>query len=80
AAEQDIIDYAARYPHFLFLGGIDKRELCRTEKDVADEIIPKARALYHRGGWIPAVDHAVPANASFANFKYMIKLLKDLWQ
>ena len=79
ASEQDIVTYAEKYPQFLFLGGIDKRELTRGRSEVEREIIPKAQKLYNRGGWIPAVDHAVPANASFENFKYMIELLKQAW-
>lgn len=79
ASEQDIITYAEKYPHFLFLGGIDKRNLTRSRKEVEMEVLPKAENLYARGGWIPAVDHAVPANASFENFKYMIELLKQAW-
>jgi len=79
ASEQSLLDYTRRFPEFRFLGGIDKRELCRGLKEVENEVIPKATELYPRGGWIPAVDHAVPANASFENFKHMIKLLKECW-
>jgi uroporphyrinogen decarboxylase len=79
ASEQDIVEYAERYPSFLFFGGLDKRCLLRGRKEVEDEVIPKARKLYSRLGWIPAVDHAVPANAKFENFKYMIELLKREW-
>ena len=79
ASEQDILDYARKYPDFLFLGGLDKRKLLKGKKEVEEEVIPKARELYARGGWIPAVDHAVPANAPFENFKYMIELLKQTW-
>ncbi|MDI6829575.1 MAG: uroporphyrinogen decarboxylase family protein [Armatimonadota bacterium] len=79
AAEQDIVDYAEKYPDFLFIGGLDKRCLIGEKADVEAEVIPKARKLYARLGWIPAVDHAVPPNAKFENFKYMIELLKELW-
>jgi hypothetical protein len=79
ASEQDIVDYAERFPEFLFMGGLDKRKLLKGKKEVEEEVIPKAQKLYARGGWIPAVDHAVPANALFENFKHMIQLLKDVW-
>ncbi len=80
ASEQDLLVHARNYPHFRFLGGIDKRVLSRGKADVEREVIPKARELYSRGGWIPAVDHAVPADATFENFKCMIELLKREWQ
>jgi uroporphyrinogen decarboxylase len=79
ASEQDILDYAREYPRFCFFGGIDKRKLARTKKEVEEEVHPKARELYKRGGWIPAVDHAVPADVPFENFKYMMELLKREW-
>jgi len=79
AAEQDIVGYAERHPDFLFLGGIDKRKLSGSMQDVREEVLPKAEKLYERGGWIPAVDHAVPADAKFENFRTMIELLKQAW-
>ena len=79
ASEQDIVDLAMKHPGFKFLGGLDKRVLIRTKADVEREVVPKAKQLYARGGWIPAVDHAVPADATFENFKYLIQLLKETW-
>ncbi len=79
AAQQDILDYGERFPSFGFLGGIDKRVLARTKEDVKREVLPKAEKLYARLGWIPAVDHGVPADAKFENFAYMIDLLKEAW-
>jgi len=79
AAEQDILDLARRFPEFLFFGGLDKRVLSKGKREVEAEVIPKARKLYARGGWIPAVDHAVPSDAKFENFRYMIELLKLCW-
>ena len=79
AAEQDILDYADRYPEFLFMGGLDKRALIYSREHVEREVVAKARKLFARGGWIPSPDHAVPANARFENFKYMIELLKEVW-
>lgn len=76
AAEQDIVDLAERHPSFLFLGGIDKRVLSRGKREVEAEVVPKAEKLYARGGWIPAVDHSVPADAKLENFKHMIELLQ----
>lgn len=79
ASEQDIVDYAERYPNFRFLGGIDKRKLSRGLKEIEEEILPKAEKLHARGGWIPAVDHAVPPDVPLENFKHMIDLLKSAW-
>ncbi len=79
ASVQSLLDYARRFPEFKFFGGLDKRVLSRSRQDVWDEVVPKARELYARGGWIPAVDHAVPADAKFENFRYMIELLKSCW-
>lgn len=79
ASEQDLLVHAERFPEFIFLGGIDKRKLARGRAEVEAEVLPKAEKLYKRLGWIPAVDHAVPADVPFENFKYMIELLKKAW-
>ncbi|MCE5324122.1 hypothetical protein LLG46_12525 [bacterium] len=79
ASEQDLVSYAEQFPGFSFFCGIDKRVLSRGRSEVEAEIVPKAKALYSRGGWIPGIDHAVPADAKFENFRYMIELLKELW-
>ena len=79
ASEQDLLEYADRYPDFRFMGGIDKRQLLKGRKEVEAEVIPKAEKLYKRLGWIPAVDHAVPPETPFENFRYMVELLKEKW-
>ena len=80
AATQDIVELAERFPEFVFLGGIDKRVLSRGRCEVEAEVVPKALKLYARGGWIPSVDHSVPADATFDNFSHMIELLKETWR
>lgn len=79
ASEQCLLDLARTFPEFVFIGGLDKRVLSRDKCAVEAEVIPKAKELFVRGGWIPAVDHAVPADAKLENFKYMIELLKQNW-
>lgn len=79
ASEQDLLAYTEQYPDFIFMGGIDKRQLLKSKKEVEEEVVPKAKRLYERLGWIPAVDHAVPPETPFENFQHMIQLLKDLW-
>ncbi|MDD3925697.1 MAG: uroporphyrinogen decarboxylase family protein [bacterium] len=79
ASEQRLEDLADANPGFRFLGGLDKRVLSRTKADVEREVVSKAKYMYNRGGWIPAVDHAVPADAKLENFKYMIELVKECW-
>ncbi len=78
-ASEDLLEYAKQFPEFVFIGGLDKRVLSKGKFEVENEVFPKTRALYPRLGWIPAVDHAVPADAKLENFKYMVDLLKNEW-
>jgi len=78
AASNDLVGYAKKYPNFRFIGGIDKRELAKTKAHVEKEVMSKVPFLLERGGYIPAVDHAVPPDVSLENFKYMIELVRNI--
>lgn len=53
-----------------FFGGIDKRALAGSYRDIECEVVPKLRACFADGGFIPACDHAVPPDVSFDNYRY----------
>ena len=64
----------------LLMGGIDKRELrdgC-SRKDIEEEVMTKVPALARQGGFSPMVDHAVPPDVPFENFRYYIDLIHEV--
>lgn len=78
-AGMDIIEVRKKYGKKLcILGGIDKRALAEDKKAIEKEILDKVPKLLKEGGYIPLLDHAVPPEVSFENFKYFVKLLKEL--
>lgn len=60
------------------MGGIDKRELAKTKKEVEKEIMSKIPWMFEQGGYIPMVDHAVPPDVPLENFLYYRQLLKEI--
>ena len=52
-------------------GGIDKRELAKGKKEI-DAHLRELQPLVMEGGFIPTVDHTIPPDVSWDNFRYYI--------
>ncbi|NLC56080.1 MAG: hypothetical protein GX774_04510 [Armatimonadetes bacterium] len=80
AADCDVVRYRQQFgKELLMIGGIDKRALrdgC-TRAQIEAELRTK-EALIREGGYSPFVDHAVPPDVPFANFKYYMDLVHEL--
>ena len=74
AAGNDLLKLREQYPKFGFMGGIDKRELAKSKKDIYQEVMSKVPQMLEKGGFIPHVDHAVPFDVSLENYKYYNEL------
>jgi hypothetical protein len=79
AAGMDPLKIRNLYGNKLMLwGGIDKRVLSGTKKDIEKEIFSKVPALLEGGGYIPGIDHSVPPDVSFENYSFFVGLLRSL--
>ncbi len=79
AAGMDPLQIRARYGHDLALvGGIDKRALARTRRDIEQELYSFVPQLLADGGYIPTLDHAVPPDVPYENFLYYLELKRKL--
>ena len=81
ASDCDPLKYRQLYGRdILLLGAIDKRALrdCCTKADVEREVMSKVPELWRQGGYAPFVDHAVPPDVSFENFKYYVDLVNEI--
>lgn len=81
ASDCDPLKYRELYgKDILLLGAIDKRVLrdCCTKADVEREVMSKVPELWRQGGYSPFVDHAVPPDVSFENFKVYIELVNEI--
>jgi hypothetical protein len=61
----------------LLLGGVDKRALIAGPESI-DREIERLIPLVRRGRYIPCVDHRVPADVTFANYRYYLEKKKTL--
>ncbi len=61
-------------------GGLDKRALREgcTNADIEREVMAKVPVLVEEGGYSPGVDHAVPPDVPFENFRYYMDLINEV--
>jgi len=70
ASDQDPVRLRQKFGKSLRLwGGVDKRELAKGPAAI-DAHLRALLPLIREGGYIPAVDHTVPPDVSWANFQY----------
>ena len=68
ASGSDVVRTGSEYPELLMSGGIDKRILARSKREIdemVERILPTMRS---RGGYIPTVDHGVPEEVPYENY------------
>jgi len=74
----DVVRAGREHPDLVISGGIDKRVLSGTKKDIdrhLEYIIPAMRA---RGGYCPTCDHGVPPEVSLENYRHYRKRCIEL--
>ncbi len=74
----DVVEIGKQYPRLRMSGGIDKRVLAKSKKDIdamLQRIIP---VMKERGGYIPTCDHGVPEEVSLENYRYYRKRIVEL--
>ena len=59
----------------LVIGGIDKREIAKGPEAIHAEIESR-RPMIDEGGFLPSIDHSVPADISFDNYRYYVDAMK----
>ena len=81
AADCDALEYRSRFgKEALLMGDVDKRVLrdgC-SKAQIEREVVSKVPELVEAGGFSPMVDHAVPPDVPFENFRYYVDLIQDI--
>lgn len=73
----DARELREKYGKKLFLvGNIDKRKVVDGGEAMREEVDSKVPELKERGGYIPGLDHIIPADCSYENFKAYVKYMK----
>jgi uroporphyrinogen decarboxylase len=76
AAGCDVVATRRRHPDLALLGGIDKRALAAGPEAV-DRELARVRPAIRLGRYIPDLDHQVPDDVSWANFRHFAMRLKE---
>lgn len=74
----DVVAIGKEYPDLVMFGGIDKRILARSKREIdleLERILPAMRA---RGGYIPTCDHGVPEEVPYQNYLHYRKRCVEL--
>ena len=78
AAGMDVVAMRRRFGCGLRMyGGIDKRALAAGSSAI-DAELERVRPVVEEGGYIPNVDHSVPANVSYANYRHYLERLRAM--
>ncbi|MFC1650324.1 uroporphyrinogen decarboxylase family protein [Candidatus Latescibacterota bacterium] len=78
-AGMDILEVRKIYgKNFAIWGGIDKRALARSKKDIETEVYRKVPPMLDTGGYFPMLDHETPPDVPFDNFCYYRTLIRKI--
>ncbi|MCX6374830.1 MAG: hypothetical protein NTU88_02105 [Armatimonadetes bacterium] len=79
AANMEPLEIREKYGRNLVLwGGIDKRVLSKDRAAIEHELTRKVPEMMDSGGFIPAIDHSVPPDVPFDNYRFYTERLREL--
>ena len=76
-AGNDVVAYRKQYPKLGIMGGLDKSALAKGKLEMHREL-DRAEQMLALGGWIPGLDHLVPPDVSWGNFKFFMEHLRKM--
>ena len=71
----NIVEFKRQYPNICLCGGIDKLEIAKGRAAI-DKELDRIAPLLGGTGYIPALDHLVHPDVSFADFSYFVGELR----
>ncbi|MFA6471137.1 MAG: uroporphyrinogen decarboxylase family protein [Candidatus Latescibacterota bacterium] len=78
-AGMDILKIREKYGRDLVIwGGLDKRKLTGSKKDIETEVYSIVPNMLEQGGYIPTLDHEAPPDIPFENFCYYRQLVRKV--
>jgi len=76
-AGNNLLRVRKNYPDLQIIGGVDK-SILRKDKNAIDKELEKISYLLKKGRFIPHIDHLVPPDAKWENFKYYREKLNEM--
>jgi uroporphyrinogen-III decarboxylase len=61
----------------LLIGAVDKRALIKG-REAIDQELARLQPLVEKGGYIPTVDHRVPADVTFDHYLYYVEKKREM--
>ena len=78
AAGMDVVRLRKKFGKDLRMGGgMDKRILA-SKKEAVKDMVDEKRDLISEGGYVPGVDHAIPPDVPWENYRYYRQLLSEI--
>lgn len=74
----DVVEIGKKYPGLIIIGGIDKRVLVKSKKEIDEYLAKILPGMRRRGGYIPTVDHGVPEEVPYENYLHYRKRCQEL--
>lgn len=74
----DVVRTGREYPELIISGGIDKRVLAMSKRDIDAHLERILPAMRERGGYTPTCDHGVPAEVTLENYMHYRKRCIEL--
>ena len=74
----DIVEVRRRFPKFAIMGGIDKKEIAKGKAAIDAALEKSIAPIARSGGFIPFIDHTVPPDVSWEDFRYYRQRLAEL--
>lgn len=79
AAGMNICEIRREYPEMIISGGIDKREIAKGQEAIDRELEQKLPAMFAQGRYLPSMDHHVPPEVSYEDFRYYLLKTHEIY-
>ena len=79
AAGMDIRRIREAWPRLVICGGIDKRQIAKGRRAIDRELEARLPEMFRHGGYLPSMDHHVPPEVSYDDFRYYVARTQDLY-
>jgi len=74
----DPVQLRKKHPDILLQGGFCKMKLLEGKEAIKKEF-QRLKPIFEEGGFIPGIDHRVQADVKLENYKYYLKLKRDIF-
>jgi uroporphyrinogen decarboxylase len=78
AAGCDVVEIGKRWSGLVIMGGIDKRILVKSRREIDEYLNWVLPIMRRRGGYVPTIDHGIPEEVPYQNYLYYRKRCQEM--